>query len=322
MTESPLRQRVGNSIRGIAYQWPAWTAFVLAVCLLGVTLLLRLRDESSPQIAASALDSQTIGVFTDLDARVALDLRPNPAATANAVYPSDRQFKVDITPGTPMLGQVYLVLLDNPGIWNLVVSRPVHLIVVLPKGSTLTDQGRTLIASPESRGACAAWYAGGHYHFVRPTDQTSIFGDRVVSCDIPAFGAAEYLFVELPFSWRDKLRGSTGFSRFTSSIRVGSSYSMPTDVHVQAGFPVVAEKTSLRIHLPPGDQLTDAFPSPTGGQHDQRWWDFERGGDVDYTIETPSGRIWVQPAIDLSLLVAGAFLGLIPAARRKPRPAP
>jgi hypothetical protein len=80
----------------------------------------------------------------------------------------------------------------------------------------------------------------------------------------------------------------------------------------------VPDRATVTMRLNDETQLMDSFPEPSGGEHRERTWDFDRtGGDIDYVLERPRDRAWMQPIVDLLLLLAGVALGLLPSMWRR-----
>ena len=195
-------------------------------------------------------------------------------------------------------------------------------LFALPDEAELEDwQDRGVVVDPPMAHPCASWWDGHGRGETAAVLQHSITGTTQAICRIPKVGDVSDLRIDLQFGWSDRLRQSAGFERVSSSIRVAANLSSPSDIDGPAVL-AVADKTELRLDLKPGERLADAFPQPTGGNHDERSWQYDLGGDLDYVIERTGARIWVQPSIDGLLLVAGAMLGVAPGFWRRRRDGP
>ena len=297
-------------------QWPAFSALLAGLLLAGVSLFLRVADTDDSGLSGSDLNDQQIGVFADVDALVGLGVVLNSSASAVGTKQPDQRFRIELYPAGTTAGVISYIQLADPEIWTIDVTRPIHLIVMLPNGATLTDDHRSLIVGTGLPSACASWFSAGKSHVARSVLHHDVDGTPFVTCDIPAFGSAESLAVEIPFEWKNALWRRVGFGRVASSVRLADHYPFGDETYASQP-PLIPEHVALQLDLPPGDNLADSFPSPTSGGHSDRVWDSDAGEDIDYTMERPVSRVWVQPAIDLSLLLAGVMLGLIPALWRR-----
>jgi hypothetical protein len=294
-------------------QWPALVSLSLALILSFVTGFLRLHDNENAVVSDQSLDSSSFGLFLGLESAVTLTPKALPGLMAGIDTPKLR-WTLDVEVGTPNRGTLSLVLFEAPGLWRLDLTQPVDVIVQLPDGGVSTQRKGALIAGPGSDRACASWSNGTDTSFVEPDIQKSSSGTTVLDCHIPAAGSISQLFVEIPFQWRDPVRTTVGFGRQESWLRVQDWLNPPGDVRIPNGsYNGLAQPLAVRLHVASGDRVIDAFPSPDGGGYSERYWNVERGGDIQYTVERPRDRALVAPAIDMSLLLAGVFFGLIPA---------
>ena len=302
-----------------ARQWPAITALCLAVALSFATGWLRLNDNRSADVTAQDLDSASVGVFLGLDSAVALTPTALPGLDEDLDAPRLR-WTFDVAIGEPNRATVSLVLFDAPELWRVDLDRPVDVVIQLPEGATLRRGEGTLIAGPGSEDACASWSDGNTSDYAETGAQTSSSGTTVVICHIPAVGQVSQLFFQIAFEWHDRLRSDVGFGRQESWLRVQDWLRPPSDVDIpRESYNGLAQPLDVRVRVASGQRVVDAFPSPEGGAFSERVWRLERGGDIQYTVESPRDRALVAPAIDLSLLLAGVFFGLVPALRRRPR---
>ncbi|GIM96852.1 hypothetical protein Ato02nite_086450 [Paractinoplanes toevensis] len=228
------------------------------------------------------------------------------------------RFFIDIKPGPQAYGRIGLVLLDGgPKLWKLSIDRPLMLFFELPEKAELAEwQNRGVVVDPPMAHPCASWWDGRDRGEAPAELQRSILGITQVICRIPKIGDVSDLHVDLQFTWQDELRRSAGFDRVSSSIRLADRIRSPSDVEQPPDLTIV-DQVELGLFLESDERLSESFPEPTGGSHNERSWQYDKGGDLDYTVERPRARTWVQPTIDGFLLLAGAMFGIAPTAWRR-----
>ncbi|MGH7930735.1 MAG: hypothetical protein ACREQV_23435, partial [Candidatus Binatia bacterium] len=167
------------------------------------------------------------------------------------------------------------------------------------------------------------WSGGRHsIHYAKPSMQRSAFGDLVAICTIPPVGEINDLFFEIIFEWEDKTYIEGGYGRYAGGVRFEFLDSVPSDIDLPRprgtnSFGLAPLEFTLDI--PNEARLLESFPNPSGGRTGERQWDVGEGLDIEYSIEEARARIWVQPATELTLLLAGVAFGLAPAFWRRSR---
>ena len=308
----------GRRIVGTVRQWRITLFLIIGVICAVVTVALRNIDAGDPVPTNEALDRAQIGVFTNVASRVAFGMTPTAEGAASGVQIPPYRFFIDVEPGVQAYGQIGLFLLDGgPTLWRLSIDRPLTLFFELPAGAELAEwQNRGVVVEPPMLHPCASWWDGKDRGEAPAILQRSLLGITQVTCRIPKIGLVSDLRVDLQFKWQDELRRSAGFNRVSGSVRLAQNMRSPSDVEQPTDLTIV-DKVELRLMLDPEERLTDSFPEPSGGNHNERSWQYDRGGDLDYTIERPQARTWVQPTIDGLLLLAGAMFGIAPTAWRR-----
>jgi hypothetical protein len=219
--------------------------------------------------------------------------------------------------GTGLVRTVRVVGLASPDYWSLDLSAPTRVVFLLPEGASLVDARsiRTI------EGTCATWYDGSSVGVAMPVVQTSVFGTIVVTCEIPSQGSVNDIMFELPFTWPDASWGNAGIGQYRGGTRLAGSGEWPTDIALPAAeFStdyLIPEGLEVTARLGGGRVLTEAFPQPSSGRLTERTWTVHSGGDIEYFIEVPSDRVWVQPLQDPTLLTAGLAFGLLPSTWRR-----
>ena len=307
----------GRRIVGTGRQWRMLVFLAIGVIFAVVTIVLRWADAGQPVVSDAEPGNTQIGVFTNPDDRAVFEMTPSALSLATGVQIPQYRFSVDIKPGAQAYGRISLVLGDHD-LGNLSVDRPLTVLFNLPEGAELTDwQDRGVAVEPPMPHPCASWW-NGEDRFAAPASlQRNDFGTTLVTCQVPKVGDVSDLYLDVQFMWHDQLRHSAGFGRVSSSVRISSNLDTSSAMTVADVGLAVADRVELNLLPAAGERLTETFPQPSGGQHNERSWLFDFGGIVDYTIERPRARIWVQPAIDGFLLLAGAMFGIAPTAWRK-----
>jgi hypothetical protein len=308
----------GRRIEGTVHQWRTGLFLMVGVVCAVVTIALRNIDAGEALPVSGALDRAQIGVFTNVDSRVVLGMTPTAEGAAAGVQVQPYRFFIDVKPGPRAYGRIGLVLLDGgPTLWNLSVDRPVALFFELPQGAELAEwHDRGVVVEPPMEHPCASWWDGKDRREAPAKLQRSILGITQVTCRIPKIGDVSDLHVDLQFAWRDELRRSAGFDRVSSSVRLADHIRSPSDVEQPSELTIV-DKVELSLILDTDERLSESFPEPSGGSHNERSWQYDKGGDLDYIVERPTARTWVQPTIDGFLLMAGAMFGIAPTAWRR-----
>ncbi|MCY1142846.1 hypothetical protein OWR29_33040 [Actinoplanes sp. Pm04-4] len=310
----------GRLIEETFRQWRMTLFLVVGVACAVTTVALRNLDAGEALPVSTALDRAQIGVFTNVDSRVVFGMTPTVKGAAAGVQVQPYRFFVNVKPGPRAYGRIGLVLLDGgPTLWKLSVDRPLTLFFELPEGADLTEwQNRGVVVEPPMEHPCASWWDGKDRGEAPATLQRSGLGITQVTCRIPKVGDVSDLRIDLQFAWGDDLRRSAGFDRVSSSIRLADHIRSPSDVEQPSELTLV-DKVDLRLLLDTEERLAESFPEPSGGSHNERSWQYDNGGDLDYIIERPGARTWVQPTLDGLLLMAGAMFGIAPTAWRRRR---
>jgi hypothetical protein len=301
-------------------QWPAALGLLVAVFFTGASGLLRLLDSPSVAISDSVLADQHLGVYADVVSRNAWTPVPSEefAATGGSV-PTDA-WTLTIAPGRSARAAFTFVQLDAAELWDLNIRHEILVLFALPPGAELEDHRELRVGGD---GSCASWSSDeGGVAYSQPTVQRTPLGEVLVSCVVPAVGDVNSLMFELRFRWPDAVLVDTGIGRRSGGYRL--QYLLPTsggytNVPPPRNTLYLLPRTQLRLDLPEGERLSDAFPAPTEGQLGSRSWAVEQGLEVEYTLEKPAVRALVQPSAELTLLLAGVTFGVLPSLWRRKR---
>lgn len=294
-----------------------WTLLAAALLIL-TTLWLRLEDAS----ARNVLDERglaAVGVYSSSYDMLSL-FRLKPGVSD---WPAGWTFRA--TPGEPWKGSVTWVGLSSHDHAQLDLREPLSILIALPNGARLTSVDPLRVGYAD---ACATWFdgeeVGGQERLVV---ESPAFGSVFVGCEIPAVGEIDDLFIEVDFEWTSEVRAAAGYGRQRDAIRfpVLSPW-MPSDA--EGILPLAIEELQYRtarqpldftLELPTGERLLEAFPAPVRGALQERTWEVghARGDDlteIELTLENTGDRVWVQPAAEISLVLVGVLLGLLPLA--------
>jgi hypothetical protein len=299
---------VGSTLSLLSYQWPCGLAFTFALILVFIHFWLSLKETRVVEVNASELGLNTFGVFTDVATRLAVspnvDLRSYPD-----LEPPDATFSLRVTPGDPWKGEFTLVVLDSPPYWTLDLGDPSSFVFILPHGAKLIgDADSSLIADPP--GACASWYDGELVRTAQPHIVPDPF-ETIALCEVPAAGSVQQLFVHLRFEWENQVVAEGAVGQQHSALRVAGGQLIEPDALSRIG-PRLAENLKVNLNLQEGYRLVHSYPTPTGGGLEERtWMTSGHTTELDFTIERPRCRVWVQPALDGTLLGAGVLLGML-----------
>jgi hypothetical protein len=272
-------------------------------------------DGQSPSLSDGALGNQHMGIYASDRLGSRAPFFPSPFSQAGVI--ESVRWTLTIEPGVRARGSFSLVMLetsDKP----MRIATPVTVYFLMPPKADLVDPPARIRVG--SRNSCASWFDGTRTHYVKYSLQRSSYGDLVASCQIPRIAAAEDLFFELYFSWHDETYVRAGWGRARAGVR--SQYFMPTpsDIrisHVEPGEIETLQPTNIVLRLPPGEKLVESFPGPNAGSVGTRsWYLGPTSGDLEYSVERPADRSFLQPTMDVTLLIAGVLFGLIPAVRR------
>ncbi|MFI1996751.1 hypothetical protein [Actinoplanes sp. NPDC020271] len=307
----------GQVLAAAARQWRLYLFITCAILLAVATVTLRWEDAGQPAVSSNALDHNQLGVFTNINDRVVLATDRSAESRRLGIEPPEYRFAAVIKPGTRAYGQYRLVRLNNPGLWRLSIDRPLTILFTLPHDAELADWSRRgVTVDPPMAHSCASWWTGKERAEASAELRRDAFGHTMVTCTVPAVGDVGDLDIDVQFTWPDTLRRSAGLARNSSAIQVARSPAIPNDGGAAVQGLFAADKIDVQMQIGTEERLADAFPQPVGGTHNERTWSFEIGGDLDYTIERPRERIWLQPTIDGCLLLSGAMFGIAPAAWR------
>lgn len=304
-------------------QWPALLSLIagLALCLSVWSVLQA--DNRSAALVDADLDRQSMGVFADglTLANLSYVLKPEYSGTLASAPNLDWSLEVD--PGKTSKGRFSLVALGGTEYWRFDVTSPLRVIFVLPADTRVLDE-RQLRVGSGARDSCASWYDGEAVRFAPMQQEQSELGTVVVTCDVPAVGEVESLFFELSFEWEDEALAAAGVGRTASGLRISSDAVLPSDIKApRAGSPrgfLVPAETRVQLQLAEGERLREAFPPPDGGRLGERSWHVTQGKDIEFEIERRADRAWVDPGVNLMLLLGGTLLGLVPALVRRRSP--
>jgi hypothetical protein len=301
------------------FQLPSIIAVGIGLGLCACSLWIRVSDSKYPQVREYALEDQRMGVYSDLTSRIALSLplEKNPGA-----HLPEPTWTMKLDPGKKVRATFRNVLLDSPGLQRLIINDEVRVVFTLPPGANMIDNKQPLRTN--SKGTCASWYDGKSVHYAFPSIQRSGFGSLVVTCTIPPIGQVQDLFFDITFEWVDRTYAEGSYGRYVGGVRLDYLVSTPSDIYLPPprGLSTdVLMPLEFVLAIPDGERLVESFPSPSGGRIGERKWVVGDGQDVDieYSIERPSDRAWIQPAVDLTLLLGGVAIGLAPAFRRPTR---
>lgn len=299
---------VGSILHLLRYQWPCGSAFTIALILVFIYFGLSLKETRVVEVNASELGLNTFGVFSDVATRLAVS--PNvDLGSYPDLEPPDETFSLRITPGEPWKGEFALVVLSSPPYWTLDLDDSSSFVFILPEGARLIrDADSSLIADPP--GACASWHDGELVRTAQPHIVPDPF-ETIALCEVPAVGSVEQLFVHLRFEWDNQVvvEGAVGQQR--SALRVAGGQLIEPDALPRIG-PRVAESLKVSLNLQEGYRLVDSYPAATGGGLEERTW-MTSGytTELDFMIEKPRCRVWVQPVLEGTLLGAGVLLGML-----------
>lgn len=299
------RSRSGN------FQLPSIIAVAFGLGLCACSLWIRVSDSKYPQVSEYVLGDQRVGVYLDLTSRLALLLMPE-RNVLRSDLPEDT-WTMKLEPGKKVRATFLNVLLSSPGLEKLNVNDEVRVVFTLPPGANMIADKRTLRAN--SNGTCASWYDGKNVHYAFPAIQRSVFGTLAVTCAIPPIGQVQDLFFDIVFEWVDHTYVEGGYGRYGGGVRLDYLLSTPGDIHLPPPRGLITDVLApleFVLVIPDGERLVESFPSPSGGRTGERRWKVGNGLDIEYSIERPSDRAWVQPAVDLTLLLGGVAFGLAP----------
>lgn len=304
--------------RSRRFQWPSLVAVVIGFGLCTSSLFIRISDGESPQVSENALDRQHLGVYLDVVSLVALSpLDGEGDRRSNAAF-HENKWHLELQPGKKVRATFTKALLSDPKLWKISLSDEVRVIFTLPAGAVVIDNERSIRVN--SDGTCASWYDGRTVNYVKPSAQRSVFSDLVVICTVPPVGDIHDLIFQITFEWEDETYAEGGYGRYIGGVRFEFLENVPSDINlpVRRGTSTYfLAPLEFVLDIPNGTRLLESFPNPSSGRIGQRVWDVGQGLDVEYSVEQVSARAWVQPATELSLLLAGVAFGLAPSFWRR-----
>lgn len=299
-------------------QWPSPVAVVIGFGLCATSLFIRISDVESPQVSEGALDRQNLGLYLDVVSLVALSpVNTEGARRSNTAF-QENNWRLELQPGKKVRATFTKVLLSDPRLWKINLNDEVRVIFTLPGGTAAIDNERSIRVG--SDGTCASWYDGRTVHYAKPSVQRSVFGNLVVICTVPPVGDIQDLIFQITFEWEDETYTEGGYGRYVGGVRFEFLESVPSDINLPARRGTSSyflAPIEFVLDIPNGARLLESFPNPSSGRTGERVWDVGQGLDVEYSVEQASARAWVQPATELSLLLAGVAFGLAPAFWRR-----
>ena len=302
----------------IRFQWLALLLMLVAGALLVATVHIRNLEEPDQSVLASSIAQQQFGVLVNSDTAASISRRLYSGEPLPEELKS--KFSLRIGAGDRWTGSYFLILLgdlptDKEPFVQINIFRPLRFGFVLPHGARV--EGDRGIVPPDPPGACASWYGNGTSGKAFPRE-IDLIDSRVLVCEVPPVGVVEQLFVGFAFTWDNAAQVSAGIGKTRTVLR------LPSVGFSLAGTPpevsdTIGSDVNVRLELRDGKRLLESFPSPTGGTSEERSWTMQHG-DLDLTMVDPRQRRFVQPALDLTLLLGGAAVGALPAAIRRRRP--
>lgn len=289
--------RQGSSPEGRTWHLALSIYLFLAIGLAAISVNLRLLDNAAPPTSESS-SPESIGVYVSRDVPVTTW----PTLGSASFYGPRHAWSVRIYPGVTTRASVALVQL--PGLSDMKFDRPVRVVVEFPAGARLLES--TLrVGHPD---ACATWWDGRTLHAVRAVLLQRSATDPVsVSCEIPAAGQPENLFIEFNAEWVDSSRAEYGFARAQYAVH---QEMWPRSVDAEG---LVSVPVDFIVEMAPGESLVNLSSPPDITKLDALLWRADGGEfEFQFTVERPKERLWVQPLLDVSLLMAGVAFGLIP----------
>jgi hypothetical protein len=274
---------------------------ILAVACLAATVFIRRYDSRRPRIDDDALFSQQFAVMLDANGPSALTPIPNLEDYPPFDVPQPT-FGLSLSDGDPWTGSVGLIVLgdsNDPPSYRIDIERPFSVRVLLPEDARLAPTAHRYMADT----ACASWSANDKVGMAEPDVPTNDDVATAITCDIPAVGVVDYVRIEFPFTWPHPPARNAGFARTRAIVSLAPGW----EVGQPPSF--VEWPVTVTFKLQPSEILVNSFPNPDGGTLDERSWTLT-SGDIDLLIERPDERQFVQPAIDLTLLLGGTLLGL------------
>lgn len=221
-----------------------------------------------------------------------------------------------------------LLLLSGGSSYELDIDKPLTIVAILPRGARWGTKKSDIM--PDGLN-CASWYDGHEVKLAHPTLHKAYDGTVALICKVPAVGKVRQLTFDLRFQFRDGVHEDIGFGRTQSGLRIDSSWMPDANLSDEGLTYMLRQPVEVELQLPAGAGLSESFPEPTGGSTGVRSWRIGRdvasfagndidGEDITFRLEEPQRRVWIQPAIDLSLLLAGVMFGLAPSFLRRSRP--
>lgn len=316
--------RTSRAVCWLSNQLPMLAVVFLALVITGINMVIRTVEASDPAIDGSSLDQAVVGIYADTDSVVAMQYRSlDPLAT-----PPEIRWTLEFVPGEVVEMSATLVMMSGPQLWAIDIDNPLTIVAILPRGARWSPMTSGIM--PDGRN-CASWYDGRDLKLAHPVFHNTYDGSVALVCKVPAVGKVRQLNFDLRVRYRDTTRQTFSFGRTQSGMRLAHSWQPDSDLSEKGLTYMLSQPTEVSMKLPAGTKLSEAFPEPTGGEAGFRSWrmrnylvetsgDDIQGEDITYRLEEPQRRVWIQPALDLSMLLAGVMFGLAPSFHRRPRP--
>lgn len=174
-----------------------------------------------------------------------------------------------------------------------------------------------LETSPDS--TCASWADdSGRFHTVLLHAARDKYGD-IVACAVPRIDSFKdfslSVVAEVPIASLKESLGGASYMSVVNPLNVNEVETMSQSTKVSTDLDFAPAKSyDLAVRIP--DRLTynDLEPGPTSVGQQTRHWTVNPGSYVSVTMEDQQRRTLLDVAQQVLLILAGIFLGLIPAA--------
>lgn len=301
VTDTPRRgSRERSRIEQGGRSWRLFhLVLILAITMSGLSVWLRV-SESQPVPSASNRARDRLGVFVDNHTPSSTwpTLTSTKASDALAwnlrVYPETTEMRAELT-------QVLF-----PQLSDLDFSSPATVVLEAPPNARLLESTRLRVGVPDS---CASWFSDGEVHSVTPEVISKAPFAAYFRCTIPPTEKREDLYVEMNIGWSPVSQQEYGFSRrqYIIAREFNTSALDPENGGMYLPAPV-----DYSVHFAQDERLSELSMEPDGRLLDSYTWHSTKAFELAFTVEMPEHRMWTQPAIEISLLIAGVFFGLLP----------
>ncbi|WP_193612452.1 hypothetical protein [Nocardioides lijunqiniae] len=287
-------------------------------------MAVRTVEASDPRIDDQSLNRMKLGIYADINTTVAMQYRMlSPYTTAPEI-----RWAIDFAPEAEVDMRATLLLMSGGPLYEINIDKPLTIVAILPKGAQWGTKSSDVMPNGLN---CASWYDGKDVKVAHPVFHRVHDGTVALICKVPAVGKMQQLTFDLRVRFHDTVWERFGFGRAQGGLRFDSSWMPDADMAEQGLTYMLRHPVEVKLQLPAAVELSESFPEPTGGSAGVRSWRLGTGlgsaagndldgEDITYRLDDPQKRIWIQPVLDLSLLLAGVVLGLLPALLRRSTP--